>query len=200
MSTPAPTWSARMVCPTTNGEPMMWSMLLLALLMSAGCAGSSTLQVLQAAHKTEAQQTQRLVTDLRAELQALQRELGTARAAQTRLEGDLREAHRQLTEAKHVVDLQREELVRARDERERDALATREMQEQLVELGRDQTRLQSLEAAVEAHAKELARLKASKQKSSRSKTKPTGAGAAPPIVKGSPNGVITTDGVDRRGR
>ncbi|HZC67244.1 MAG TPA: hypothetical protein VE201_01370, partial [Nitrospirales bacterium] len=154
----------------------------------AGCAGPSVrdFQMMQTALKAESLQAQRTIMDLRTEMQGLQRELGVARAAQARLEGELREAQRRAQEAQRGVDAQREELVRTREERDRLAAISRELQGQLVELGRlrqqvgeaghDQSRLQSLEQAIERHTQELAELKAAMQKiSTRSKPKPASA-------------------------
>ncbi len=164
--------------------------------MVAGCAGPSVrdFQVTQAALKAESVQAQRTITDLRAEMQGLQRELGAARAAQARLEGELREAQRRALEAQRAVDVQREELARTREERDRLAAISRELQGQLVELGRlrqqigeagrDQSRLQALEQAIERQTKELAELKSAMQKlSTRSKQKPAGTKMAVPMYK-----------------
>jgi len=143
---------------------------------------------MQATLKAESAQAQRTVTDLRAEMQGVQRDLGSARAAQARLEGELREAQRRALEA------QREELVRTREERDRLAAISRELQAQLVELGRlrqqvgeagrDQSRLQAIEQAIERQTRELTELKSAMQKlSTRAKQKPTSARLAVPMYK-----------------
>jgi LysM repeat protein len=163
----------------------------------AGCAGPSVrdFEVTQAALKAESLQAQRTIMDLRAEMQGVQRELGAARAAQARVDGELREAQRHAQEAQRAVEAQREELVRTREERDRLATMSRELQGQLVELGRlrqqvgeaghDQSRLQALEAAIERHTKELAELKSAMQKlSALSKQKPASARMAVPMYKG----------------
>jgi LysM repeat protein len=152
------------------------------------------LQVTQAALKAESMQSQRTIAELRAELQGLQQELGAARAAQARLDGEQREAQRRAQEAQRAVEAQREELVRTREERDRLTAFTRELQGQMVELGRlrqqvgeagrDQSRLQALEQAIERHTKELTELKAAMEKiTTRSKTKPAGGTTAAPIYK-----------------
>ena len=152
---------------------------LIGLFLWAGCAGpqpsARDLQVIESASKAESMQAQRTILDLHAEIQGLQRDLGAARAAQARLEGELREAQHRVQEAQHQVDAQREELTRVREERDRLAQTGREVQGQLVELGRlrqqaadaegSQARLQAMEAAVEKQARELAELKAGAQKS-----------------------------------
>ena len=167
------------------------------LWMVAGCAGNPSvrdLQVTQAALKAESLQSQRTIADLRAELQGLQQELGAARAGQARLDGEMREAQRRAQEAQRAVEVQREELVRTREERDRLTAITRELQGQMVELGRlrqqvgeagrDQSRLQALEQAIEQHTKELAELKDAMQKlSTRSKPKPASGPMAAPIYK-----------------
>ena len=104
-------------------------------------------------------QTQRTILDLRAEVQHLHKELGAARAAQARLEGELRDAQRRVAEAQSLVEEQRHTLAAARDEREKAAQAGREAQGQLNELSKlrrqaaeaeqAQTRMQALESAVE---------------------------------------------------
>ena len=164
--------------------------------MVAGCAGPSVrdFQITQAALKAESAQAQRTITDLRAEMQGVQRDLGAARAAQARLEGELREAQRRVQEAQRALEAQREELVRTREERDRLAAISRELQAQLVELGRlrqqvgeagrDQSRLQAIEQAIERQTKELAELKSAMQKlSTRAKQKPTSARLAVPMYK-----------------
>src|SRR3989442_11286574 len=173
-----------MACRITNGEPMTKlghafdAVVLSGLLLWAGCAGpqpsARDLQVIESASKAESMQAQRTILDLHAEIQGLQRDLGAARAAQARLEGELREAQHRVQEAQHQVDAQREELTRVREERDRLAQTGREVQGQLVELGRlrqqaadaegSQARLQAMEAAVEKQARELAELKAGAQK------------------------------------
>jgi septal ring factor EnvC (AmiA/AmiB activator) len=149
-------------------------------------------QVMQAAHDAESAQTQRTILDLRAEVQGLQRELGTSRVSLARLEGELRDARGRWAEAQRMMDAQRDELSRLREERERTAQAAREIEGQLVELGRlrqqtadaarEQPRMEALEAAVEKQARELADLKARAPKASpRFKPGlPTAEPAAPP--------------------
>src|SRR5947209_7218470 len=202
ISTPGPTSSGPTACRITSGDGLMRNLYTLhaalwcGLWMVAGCAGPSArdFQMMQAALKAESAQAQRTITDLRAEMQGVQRDLGTARAAQDRLEGELREAQRRVQEAQRALEAQREELVRTREERDRLAAISRELQAQLVELGRlrqqvgeagrDQSRLQALEQAIERHTKELADLKSAMQKlSTRSKPKPASGTMAPPIYK-----------------
>jgi LysM repeat protein len=167
------------------------------LWMVAGCAGNPSvrdLQLTQTVLKAESLQAQRTIADLRAELQGLQQELGAARAGQAHLDGELREAQRRAHEAQRAMEAQREELVRTREERDRLTALSRDLQGQMVELGRlrqqvgeagrDQSRLQALEQAIERHTKELADLKSAMQKlSTRSKPKPASGTMAAPIYK-----------------
>src|SRR3989475_12594438 len=100
ISTPGPTLWGPMACRITNGEPMtkhghaVDAVFLIGLFLWAGCAGpqpsARDLQVIESASKAESMQAQRTILDLHAEIQGLQRDLGAARAAQARLEGELR--------------------------------------------------------------------------------------------------------------
>ena len=192
-----------MACRITSGDGVLRNRYALlaglwcGLGVVAGCAGNASVrdyQVTQAAFKAESMQAQRTIMDLRAEMQGIQRELGAARATQARLEGELREAQRRAQESHRAVEGQREELVRTREERDRLAAISRDLQGQLVELGRlrqqvseagrDQSRLQALELAIERHTKELTELKSAMQKLlTRSKQGPAGRKMAVPIYK-----------------
>src|SRR5881396_7259 len=193
-STPVPTSSGPTACRITSGDGGMRNLYALhaalwcGLWMVAGCAGPSVrdFQMMQASLKAESAHAQRTITDLRAEMQGVQRELGAARAAQARLEGELREPQRRVLEAQRALEAQREELVRTREERDRLAAISRELQAQLVELGRlrqqvgeagrDQSRLQAIEQAIERQTRELTELKSAMQK-------PTSARLAVPMYK-----------------
>ncbi len=67
--------------------------------------------------KASVRDAQRIVADLRADLEARRRELAEAQVARAQLEGRVREAERRVTEARQVIELQREELAAARTER-----------------------------------------------------------------------------------
>src|SRR6185503_17029264 len=119
---------------------LMW---LLQIVLITGCASGPTVkdyQVITRALQVDARQAQRTITELEVQQQALQRDLGEARTAKARLEGDLLNAERRLLEARHLVDLQREELVLAAEERQGLAQSAREaqsqMQAQMTEVGR----------------------------------------------------------------
>ena len=86
-------WSVPTARRTTNGEGMVrtapaFGLLLLAALAMLGCAGARPterdFQVMETAHKAESAQSQRTILDLRAEIQGLQRELGTSRVGLAR--------------------------------------------------------------------------------------------------------------------
>jgi chromosome segregation ATPase len=174
--------------------------LLAVLVAVTGCARTTLTaqdqELVQAALKAESAQTQRAMVDLRAEIQGLHKELGTARAAQARLEGELRESQRRLGDTQRVADAQREDLARTREERDRQAQTGRDFQGQLAELTRlrqqvataavgDQKRLQDLEAALERQAKEIAELRKSSppKRSNRSKAKPGKSSAQGPAMQ-----------------
>lgn len=230
MFIPARIWSGPTAGPITNGRDMLrrWEIrpltlslspkgrgdifcfaLIVALVVLGGCAGLQTtthdLQVMETAARAEFQQAQRTILDLRAEIQVLQRELGTARAAQARTEGDWRETERRLRDAQHVVDLQREEMAQARAERERLTQAGRDMQGQLAEMGnlrqqvadaaRGQERIKTLEETVEKYAKEMADLKAAlRRPATRSRQTPTSLGQIIPIPAGPVNVALPVGG------
>jgi LysM repeat protein len=150
-----------------------------------GCAASGPTpkdyQVITQALQADARQAHQTITDLDIQQQALQHELGEARAAKARLEGDVLNAERRLLEARHLVELQREELILAADERRRLAQAAREtqaqMETQLAESGRlrqqlaesqiERVRLETLEGAIARQANEMAAMKTAFQESLR---------------------------------
>src|SRR2546427_819587 len=92
ISTPVPTSSGPTVCRITSGDGGMRNLYALhaalwcGLCMVAGCAGPSVrdFQMMQASLKAESAQAQRTITDLRAEMQGVQRDLGAARAARAK--------------------------------------------------------------------------------------------------------------------
>lgn len=67
--------------------------------------------------KASVRDAQRMVAELRTELEARRRELAEAQIARAQLEGRVREAERRIIEARQVIDLQREELAAVRTER-----------------------------------------------------------------------------------
>ncbi len=113
---------------------------LFSAVILAGCAEfdpGPTVEDLQLtidALKTQTRDAQRTVADLRAELETRRQELGAALVARAQLEGKLHETERRFTEARQVVELQREELARARDERAGVAHGGRNLRSQLRQL------------------------------------------------------------------
>ena len=67
--------------------------------------------------KASVRDAQRMVTELRADLETRRRDLAEAQIARAQLEGRVREAERRVLEAQQVIELQREELAVARTER-----------------------------------------------------------------------------------
>ncbi|SLM50175.1 conserved protein of unknown function [Nitrospira japonica] len=84
--------------------------------------------------KTQVRDTQRTITELRAELDVRRQELADAQVARAQLEGRVREAERRVAEAKQVIELQREELMTARAERERLSRSSLQLHSQLKRL------------------------------------------------------------------
>lgn len=86
---------------------------------------------------------QRLVAELRADLETRRRELAEAQVARAQLEGRVRESERRAAEARQVIELQREELAAARTERARVSRSSlqllsrmRQLQKQLSRMGK----------------------------------------------------------------
>ena len=161
----------------------------------AGCVSGPTIKDYERMHtvmKAEALRAQMTIADLQTERQALQQELGTTRAAQARQAGDLLEARRRVLEARQVVDLQREELSKAWEERERFAQTSREAQGQLTELGRlrqqladaerERARQEPLETALARLSSEITKLKVALRQPSQGSTSGS-ASAKPPPAK-----------------
>lgn len=149
---------------------------LLCLLTACAMGGRPTIkeyQVMQAVLKSEAERSERTIAELQTERQALRQELGIARMAKSRLEGDLLDAERRLIEARHIVELQREELVRGVQERDRLAQTTQEVQAQMADMAglRQQVatadpergRLQTVEEALNRQSRELEEVKVALQ-------------------------------------
>ena len=180
---------------------------LLQIFLIAGCAASGPTikdyQVMTQALQAEARQAQRTITDLEIQREALQRQLGDARTAKARLEGDVLNAERRLLEARHIVDLQRDELALAADERKRLAQDAREVQAQLTEVGRlrqqvadvqsERIRLQTIEETIARQANEMAELKAAVRESLRASALKPAEVSAPEFR---PSAIVTPMAVD----
>ncbi len=96
----------------------------------------SDLQLTVDTLKTSLRDAQRMVDELRVEVDARGQELAEVQIARAQLEGRIQEAERRLTEARHVIDLQREELSSARSEREQVGRTRAALQLQLKQLQR----------------------------------------------------------------
>ncbi|MEK9142148.1 MAG: LysM peptidoglycan-binding domain-containing protein [Nitrospirota bacterium] len=94
----------------------------------------SDLQLTVDALKASLRDAQRMVDELRVEVDARRQELADVQIVRAQFEGRIREAERRLIEARHVIDLQREELASSRSEREQMGRARAALQHQLKQL------------------------------------------------------------------
>lgn len=94
----------------------------------------SDLQLTVDTLKTSLRESQRMIAELRSELESRRQELADSQIARAQMEGRIREAERRLTEARHIIDLQREELTSSRTERQRVSQAGTALQNQLKQL------------------------------------------------------------------
>jgi LysM repeat protein len=102
----------------------------------------SDLQLTVDTLKTSLRDAQRMVDELRVEVDARGQELADVQIARAQLEGRIQEAERRLTEARHVIDLQREELSSARSEREQVGRTRAALQNQLKQLQRQLSKVE----------------------------------------------------------
>ncbi|HEU4683878.1 MAG TPA: LysM peptidoglycan-binding domain-containing protein [Nitrospira sp.] len=93
--------------------------------------------------KTQVRDAQRVIAELRSELEARRQELADGHVMRAQLEGRVREAERRVAEARHVIDLQREELLAARTERERLSKTSLQLQSQIQQLQKHLAKLRS---------------------------------------------------------
>lgn len=98
--------------------------------------------------KTSVRDAQRMVAELRTDLDVRRRELAEALVARAQLEGRVREAERRVIEARQVIELQREELAAARTVRERVSRSSLQLQGQMKQL---QKQLSRMERSGSAH-------------------------------------------------
>jgi len=84
--------------------------------------------------KTSVRDAQRIVVELRTDLEVRRRELAESQVARAQLEGRVREAERRVIEARQVIELQREELAAARTERQRVSRSSLQLQGQMKQL------------------------------------------------------------------
>jgi LysM repeat protein len=81
--------------------------------------------------KASVRDAQRMVAELRTDLEVRRRELAEVQVARAQLEGRVREAERRVIEARQVIELQREELAAARTERQRVSRSSLQLQGQM---------------------------------------------------------------------
>ncbi|MGQ0557732.1 MAG: LysM peptidoglycan-binding domain-containing protein [Nitrospiraceae bacterium] len=102
----------------------------------------SDLQLTVDTLKASLRDAQRMVDELRVEVDARGQELAEVQIARAQLEGRIQEAERRLTEARHVIDLQREELSSARSEREQVGRTRAALRNQLKQLQRQLSKVE----------------------------------------------------------
>jgi len=90
--------------------------------------------------KASVRDAQRIVAELRNDLEARRRELAEAQVARAQLEGRVREAERRVVEARQVIELQREELAAARTERAHVSRSSLQLQSQMRQLQKQLSR------------------------------------------------------------
>lgn len=90
--------------------------------------------------KASVRDAQRMVTELRTDLEVRRTELAEAQVARAQLEGRVREAERRVIEARQVIELQREELAAARTERAHVSRSSLQLQSQMKQLRKQRSR------------------------------------------------------------
>ena len=84
--------------------------------------------------KAELEQARKTGAELRVEIKRLEEELSAVKIAKAQLDGLFRDAERRATEARQVIDVQREELARSRSERERVFQSGKDLNQQVAAL------------------------------------------------------------------
>jgi len=84
--------------------------------------------------KASVRDAQRIVAELRTDLETRRMELAEAQVARAQLEGRVKEAERRVIEARQVIELQREELAATRMERARVSRSSLQLQSQMKQL------------------------------------------------------------------
>jgi LysM repeat protein len=150
--------------------PQMSSLAVVGCLLLMGCESLSSKDyiVMHEAFKNETVQAQLTSATLHKQVQALQEQLGAARSAQARFQGELRDAERRMSEAERLVDVKQQELVKANAERDQLAQAGHQLKVQMSETqplrrrtldtDRDQKRINVLQLSIQKLTKEVAAL------------------------------------------
>lgn len=90
--------------------------------------------------KASVRDAQRMVTELRTDLETQRRDLADAQVSRAQLEGRVKEAERRVVEARQVIELQREELAAARKERTYVSRSNLQLQGQMRQLQKQLSR------------------------------------------------------------
>ncbi len=134
-------------------RPVLLKLFAGAMLLMSGCGELEPmiepevqdLQLTVDTLKTQIRDNQRVLAELRAELESRRQELADAQVAKAQLEGRVREAERRVAEARQVINLQREELAAARTERERISRSSAQLQSQMRKLQRHMPKARGME-------------------------------------------------------
>ncbi len=100
--------------------------------------------------KSQSREAQRMIAALRSDVEANKETLAATQIARAQLEGQLREVERRYDEARQIIDLQREELARLRDEREEVLRASRGIR---TEMSRLQRQIAALTGSRKSHTR-----------------------------------------------
>lgn len=135
--------SPRLPASFFRATPLPRGLIGLILVLLTGCAalnpsGGDTRDASLSVHvlRSQTREAQRIIAEMRAELDASRQTLAASHTARARAEGQLREARRRYDEARQVIVLQREELARLRDEREEVLRASRDLRRYMTRLQR----------------------------------------------------------------
>ncbi|MBK9949712.1 MAG: LysM peptidoglycan-binding domain-containing protein [Nitrospira sp.] len=109
---------------------------------SLGDPGMSDLQLTVDVLNVSLKDAQQAMAELRAEVEVRNQELAETQVVRAQLEGRAREVESRLSEARHVIALQREELAQSRADRERIARTRAALQSQLKRLRKQLSRIE----------------------------------------------------------
>lgn len=109
---------------------------------SLGDPGMSDLQLTVDVLNVSLKNAQQAMAELRAEVEVRNQELAETQVVRAQLEGRAREVESRLSEARHVIALQREELAQSRADRERIARTRAALQSQLKQLRKQLSRIE----------------------------------------------------------
>jgi predicted nucleic acid-binding Zn-ribbon protein len=135
-------------------------------LLLMGCASMlpQDYMVMQEALKQEAFQAQQTSVSLHVQVQVLEEQLGAARAAQARVQGELRDSERRLNVALRVAESQRDDVIKARESREQLVQATDELnrlRQRVADTDREYKRMRVLQTSIHRLTEQVAMLNTS---------------------------------------